>query len=452
MRAFSIPLLAAGIGSVSAALQVDFSSTSSIKTAAKNLASDAVGQYNGTKPGEIPGILGNPMVSGYWTWTGSVFLSTLMDHWRYTGDDQYNDLIAQGLLHQKGPNNDFLAPNWTATLGEDDHGFWGMAAMLAAELDLPNSNDNLSWVDYAVNVFRSKEQRWDDFTCDGGFRWQIPPTNMGYDYKNALSTAVYINLGGRLARFTGNETYGEIAERSWDWLTEVGYIDAKNNVYDGAHVQKNCTDINRVQFSYTPAVLLEGAAHLYNSTTGEEQTRWRDRLIAMTNRTLDVFLQKGVHIEVACELRSTCTPDMVFFKGIFLRAFANVAQLAPFLHDDLTEAFKTNAEAAVKTCTGGDNGRRCGFTWAEEGDDGEGKIPGTLNALSALDVLLIDEVSQKSLSTAPGGSGSGSGSEGGNGNNNGAGNSAQEKPAGSGGSATRVTAAMLFVGLFAAFI
>lgn len=41
-------------------------------------------------------------------------------------------------------------------------------------------------------------------------------------------------------------------------------MDAQYNIYDGAHVGTNCTDINKAQFSYNNAVFLLGAAHMYN--------------------------------------------------------------------------------------------------------------------------------------------------------------------------------------------
>lgn len=44
----------------------------------------------------------------------------------------------------------------------------------------------------------------------------------------------------------------------------VGFIDAKYNIYDGAHVGTNCTDINKAQFSYNNGVFLLGAAMMYN--------------------------------------------------------------------------------------------------------------------------------------------------------------------------------------------
>jgi mannan endo-1,6-alpha-mannosidase len=41
-------------------------------------------------------------------------------------------------------------------------------------------------------------------------------------------------------------------------------MDADYNIYDGAHIEVNCTDINKVQFSYNMGVYLLGAANMYN--------------------------------------------------------------------------------------------------------------------------------------------------------------------------------------------
>lgn len=33
---------------------------------------------------------------------------TLLDYWRYTGDDQYNDMMREGMVHQFGENLDLV--------------------------------------------------------------------------------------------------------------------------------------------------------------------------------------------------------------------------------------------------------------------------------------------------------------------------------------------------------
>jgi predicted alpha-1,6-mannanase (GH76 family) len=95
-------------------------------------------------------------------------------------------------------------------------------------------------------------------------RWQVYPYLTGYDYKNSIANGCFFNLGARLARYTSNDTYAQHAEKTWDWITGVGLMDSSYNIYDGAHIETNCTDINKVQFSYNMGVWLLGAANMYN--------------------------------------------------------------------------------------------------------------------------------------------------------------------------------------------
>lgn len=80
-----------------------------------------------------------------------------------------------------------------------------------------------------------------------------------------IANGCFFNLGARLARYTGNTTYSDWAEKTWDWMESVGLLDpATYKIYDGAHVKTNCTDINKAQFSYNAGVFLQGAAFMYN--------------------------------------------------------------------------------------------------------------------------------------------------------------------------------------------
>jgi mannan endo-1,6-alpha-mannosidase len=46
----------------------------------------------------------------------------LIDYWHFTGDTTYNELVSEGLLFQVGPKLNYMPPNWTASLGNDDQG------------------------------------------------------------------------------------------------------------------------------------------------------------------------------------------------------------------------------------------------------------------------------------------------------------------------------------------
>ena len=61
------------------------------------------------------------------------------------------------MLHQVGPNADYMPPNHTASLGNDDQGFWGMSAMLAAEVNFTNpAPDEPQWLALAQAVFNTQ--------------------------------------------------------------------------------------------------------------------------------------------------------------------------------------------------------------------------------------------------------------------------------------------------------
>lgn len=160
-----------------------------ILKSAKTLAADLIALYDGNQPGKIPGILpGPPPLGDYYWWQGGAFLSTYLDYFRLTGDDTYNDIVAEGLVHQSGPYHDFLPTNWTATMGNDDQCTWATAALQAAEVGLPSVDGQPAWSELAETAFATMAHpdRHDE-TCGGGLRWQIPPTNTGYNYKNSMN-------------------------------------------------------------------------------------------------------------------------------------------------------------------------------------------------------------------------------------------------------------------------
>jgi mannan endo-1,6-alpha-mannosidase len=160
-------LLAARTGS---AITLDINSADSVKQAASTVAHGMVSYYTGNLTGQIPGLLPQP----YYWWEAGAMWGSLIDYWYYTGDATYNEQVSQSMLFQTGPDNDFMPPNQTKSLGNDDQAFWGMAAMTAAEAGFPNPPSNKpQWLALAQAVFNSQALRWDNSTCAGGLRWQI---------------------------------------------------------------------------------------------------------------------------------------------------------------------------------------------------------------------------------------------------------------------------------------
>lgn len=226
-----------------------------------------------------------------------------------------------------------------------------------------------------------------------------------------IANGCFFNLGARLARYTGNDSYAEWAEKTWDWMEGVGFISSKNYaIYDGAHVQTNCTDINKAEFSYNNAVFLLGAAYMYDYTNKSE--KWRARVERLVEYGLQHFFPGGIAVEPACEKGDTCTTDMQSFKGYVHRWYATTTKLAPFTKEKILPVLKTSTEAAIKTCTGGDNGQSCGFVWTTGAFDGKFGVGETMNVLAATSSLLIEDarapVTQKKGGTSKGNNDAGS--------------------------------------------
>ncbi|KID74971.1 Mannan endo-1,6-alpha-mannosidase DCW1 [Metarhizium brunneum] len=383
---------------VSAAYKID--TVDGIKETARSMAADLRSHYHGDEYGQVPGILPGPPSENkgpYYWWQGGALMGTFIDYWHLTGDTTYNDLVMQGMLHQVGGSADYMTENYSLSLGNDDQAFWGMSALLAAETRFPNPPaDKPQWLALAQSVWATQaDPSRHDELCGGGLHWQIPPTNKGYDYKNTISNGCFFNMGARLARYTNNDTYAKYAEASWDWIWEVKYIDHESwLVYDGGYGATNCSILTRATYSYNAAILLQGAAFMYNYTNGDE--KWKSRIDKLLAASLKNFFPKGVAYEPNCEMKQgQCTADMLSFKGYVHRWLSVVTQVAPFTRETILPVLKNSTEAAVAQCTGGSSGRVCGFYWSSgkyydpevDHTSGAGEA---MSALAAVSSLLID--------------------------------------------------------------
>jgi mannan endo-1,6-alpha-mannosidase len=241
-------------------LNGDLTCADSIIDTAGTLANGIVKFYKeGVAESGIPGVFPDP----YYWWEAGTVLDGLIGYSSLTGDKQYDSLISEGIQWQKDDDYAFMALNQTASMGNDDQCTWAQTAMTAAEMGFPKP-ENGSWVDAAANVFDMLALRWDAETCNGGLRWMIFSFNNGWDYKATTSNSNFFLLASRLARFTGNGTYTEWAEKIFDWALDTGFITDDYHIYDGADVKENCTTFNRIEWTYNHGLFTEGAAILYN--------------------------------------------------------------------------------------------------------------------------------------------------------------------------------------------
>lgn len=297
-------------------------------------------------------------------------MGALVDYWLYTGDTKWVNVTQEGLLFQTGPNNDYMPPNQTMTEGNDDQGFWGLAVMSAAEYNFHNPpSDKPQWLALAQAVFNTQAARWDTQECGGGLRWQIFTWNNGYDYKNSISQACFFNLAARLARYTGNQSYADWAEKTWAWMEKTDLLDPDTYyIYDGIQA-RNCSEITPYQWTYNAGAFLLGASAMFNYTTGKTRELWRARIDGLLNGTMVFFTGKNSDImtEVACEPVDLCDLDQQSFKAYLSRWMAATIKWAPWTSSRILPLLRSTSKAAVSTCRGGPNGRMCGLKWTNQG-------------------------------------------------------------------------------------
>ncbi|KAK9477389.1 glycoside hydrolase [Lipomyces japonicus] len=383
-----------------AALTIDPNDDATVKHASWVMAHGMMTYYNGNVSGGTPGMF----VDGYYWWQSGAAWGSLLDYWFYTGDETYNDQLLNAVLFQVGDNWDFMPKNVTTSEGNDDQAFWGFTAMAAAERNFTNPpSDQPQWLALGQAVFNSMSARWDLTTCDGGLRWQIFQFNNGYEYKNTISNAGLFLMAARLARYTKNETYLEWAEKTWDWTVDVGFMDSQYYFfYDGADSTSNCTDLNKIQWTYNAACFLAGAAYMYNYTESEV---WRNRTQSILDGLYVFFDDKtGIMYEVACEINKKCDTDQKSFKAYLSRFMGLTAQLAPWTYDTVRQHLVQTSVGVASSCTGGSDGVTCGVTWLTGTWDGNWGLGEQMAALETTQNLLIGKVPAPYTATTGGSS------------------------------------------------
>lgn len=368
-------------------LDIDFSSTDSINSGLALLAKGLMDYYTGNQTGQTPGMFANP----YYWWEAGAAWNSMLDYWYYTGDDTYNSLLHSSLLFQTGPDWDYMPSNQTTTEGNDDQGFWGITAIAAAEKNFTNpEGDYPSWTYLAQAVFNTMASRWDTEHCGGGLRWQIFTWNNGYNYKNTVSNGCLFHLAARLARYTANETYVEWAEKSWEWIEELNFINTNGSswpVYDGGFISDNCTSVSNLEWTYNSGLFMSGCAYLYNYTG---DAKWLTRLEGIWGRA-KVFFMPGTRImyEAACQPTNRCNNDQRSFKGIFSRFLGLTALMAPSLNPEIQAYLEGSTSAILQSCSGGSDGHTCGLNWNYTGWDGYYGLGEQMSALEALQNRLV---------------------------------------------------------------
>jgi mannan endo-1,6-alpha-mannosidase len=278
-----------------------------------------------------------------------------------------------------------------------------MTSMTAAELNFTNpDSDEPQWLALTQAVFNEYVGRWYEYnsTCGGGLQWQIfPQFNAGRNYKNSIANGCFFNIASRLARYTGNDTYADWADKIFVWMQGVGFITDEWHVYDGAGDANNdnCTGISKATYSYNAGIFLYGAAAMYNHTQSDV---WKTRVDGFAGALNEVFFQNGIMWEPPCEQTSVgCDTDPLSFKGYLARWMAYSVKLVPTLYDTMVPLLNSSARSAALQCDGtsssfkGHQGTACGFSWLKnETFDGSVGVGQQMNAMSIIYTQLLEDV------------------------------------------------------------
>lgn len=353
-----------------------------LQTYYKNNASDT--------PSELVGTL--PFPPYYW-WQSGAMWGGLVDYWAYTKDSTYVNNTMNAYIAQSGAKRDLMTTKWADQTGNDDQAFWALGMMSAVELGFPSPpTSQPQYLEVAKNAFDTQVARWDTAGCDGGLRWQILTTHPGYPYMNTISNGAFFQLAARLARYTGNGTYVEWADKAYDWILSKGLVNQYCDAFDGTDSNSGCVDLNRDRWSYNVAMLLYGAATMYNHTL---DSKWMDRTNCLLGNA-GTFLYpnanaSNVLYEPICEPSATCNNDQFTFKGYLGRWMAKTVLMVPSTRQTVFDRLQASASAAALSCTGGANNETCGTKWYVGGYDGMTGAGQHMSALEVIQGLLVEE-------------------------------------------------------------
>lgn len=208
--------------------------------------------------------------SRYYDWgSAGIFWNSMIQYAHLTGDTQYSNLISEGLVFQVGKDTFKTQRNNSNIEHNGDQAMWGLAALTAAETGLKDPEGE-RWIDIASNLFDIFTLRWGNMdTCGGGLKQEIYPFQMeGIEFMDTETNGAFFLLSARLAKATGNETYAQWAEKSWDWSVKVGFVNKENGYSVGSALDLQdaggCDSVFDTKWSISYGLYTEAVAVMHS--------------------------------------------------------------------------------------------------------------------------------------------------------------------------------------------
>ncbi|KAJ3531657.1 hypothetical protein NM208_g8786 [Fusarium decemcellulare] len=372
---------------LSTARSLSTSSVQNVVKTSKFLASELISFYDGYEDGQTPGLLpqSTQNTTGYSFGQSAAFMHTYIHYWHMTADETYNDAVSDGILHQIGDDDGVFTPKNQTKVTNLDQCLWALTAMSAAEFGFPSSSPaTANWFDLADGVFEEQVSQWEMErkygACGGGIREKVAKTD-GANVTSTLPTACFFNLAAHLARYTNKTSYGEWADKSWDWLHNSSSSDS-DALEISVYSDGECGKVDNSTSSLQHTLLAEGAAFMEYYTNGTWD--WYIRADEFINSTLSTYFPGGVFTEAECDLND-CNAWSTS-NGLVHQKLAVTSQILTNATDSIIPVLRTSAKAALKKCRTGKTGTKC--DWSRQVGSGKGddamEPMGTLSAALSL--------------------------------------------------------------------
>lgn len=287
-------------------------------------------------------------------WNAANALTTTVAYTARSGDDRYWWIVERThARHRRGGfRNAFF----------DDEGWWALAWAAAFELA-----GEARYLATAEALFADMAGGWDG-VCGGGMWW-----TRKREYKNAITSELFLALAARLHLLTGRESYLVWARRAWRWFAGSGLVNERHLVNDG--LTAGCANNGGVTWSYNQGVILGGLCDLARASGDRSLLVPAEAIAGAALRFLTD--EQGI-------LREPDEPpgyegDRTQFKGIFVRNLAALWRATG--NPAYRAAIERNAGSLWARARSG--ACELGFRWAGPFDRADASRQG-----SALDALV----------------------------------------------------------------